>query len=194
MEWSVVKSSLVRVLVLSVLLAATSGCWRGATSSRPPIHPNPNMDHQPKYRPQAASQFFYDGATMRQPVAGTVARGELHEDTAFYTGVDEAGELVAQIPFEVDEALVLRGQERYEIYCAPCHHTRGNGKGVLYERAQIEPAHLHEHRLRDAPAGQLFHVISNGLGLMSGYKYPIPPRDRWAIIAYLRRLQSEAGS
>ena len=188
------NSSLARWLLLALLLAGASGCWRGATSSRPPLHPNPNMDRQPKYRPQAASRFFYDGATMRPPVAGTVARGELHEDTAFYTGADEAGELVAQIPIEVDEALVLRGKQRFEIYCAPCHDGRGSGKGVLWDRAQIQSADLRQERLRNVPDGQLFDTITNGLGLMSGYKYPIPPRDRWAIVAYVRRLQSEAGS
>ncbi len=184
-----------RAKVIAVLLLVTvSGCWRGATSPRPPIHPNPNMDHQPKYRAQAASDFFYDGATMRLPLEGTVARGELHEDTAFYTGLDEAGAIVSKIPFEIDEELVLRGKERYDIYCAPCHNQRGTGKGVLWERAQIESADLHQQRLLDIPDGQMFDVITNGLGLMSGYKYPIPPRDRWAIIAYVRRLQSEAGS
>ena len=182
------------LLLVTALLFTVSGCWRGATSSRPPIHPNPNMDIQPKYRPQAASDFFYDGATMRMPIEGTVARGELHEDTAFFTGFDDAGNLVATSPFEVDEALVLRGKERYDIYCTPCHNQRGTGKGVLWERAQIESADLREQRLRDIPDGQMFDVITNGLGLMSGYKYPIPPRDRWAIVAYVRRLQSEAGS
>ncbi len=183
-----------RPLILCCLaVLAVSGCWRGATSPRPPWHPNPNMDNQPKYRPQAASAFFYDGATMRQPVEGAVARGELHEDTAFYTGLDESGELVATIPpsIEVDEAFLERGRERYGIYCAPCHHQRGNGRGVLWDRAQIQSADLHEERLRTAPDGQIFGVITNGLGLMSGYKYPIPPRDRWAIVAYVRRLQNE---
>ena len=152
------------------------------------------MDNQPKYRAQAASDFFYDGATMRQPIAGTVAIGDLHEDKAFYAGIDEAGLPVAHNPVEVDDAFMLRGKERYDIYCAPCHNQRGTGRGVLWDRAQIESADLHQERLRDAPDGELFDVITNGLGLMSGYKYPIPPRDRWAIIAYIRQLQSEAGS
>ncbi len=185
----------VPILILCcVVLVVLSGCWRGATSPRPPWHPNPNMDDQPKYRPQEASAFFYDGATMRQPVEGAVARGELHEDTAFYTGLDAGGQPVALVPINVDEALLARGQERYAIYCAPCHHRRGNGRGILWDRAQIPTADLHEQRLRDVPDGQLFDVITNGLGLMAGYKYPIPPRDRWAIVAYVRRLQSEAGS
>ena len=179
------------ILLFFVLFA---GCWRGATSSRPPIHPNPNMDNQPKYLAQSASNFFYDGATMRPPVIGTVARGELREDSAFYTGRDDAGEFVARVPQGVDEAFILRGHERYGIYCAPCHSERGNGRGILFERAQIPTADLHQQRLRDMSDGELFDIVTNGLGLMSGYKYPIPPRDRWAIIAYVRRLQSEAGS
>ncbi len=178
-------------LFLVAILFAATGCWRGATSPRPPWHPNPNMDNQPKYRPQAASAFFYDGATMRQPVAGTVARGQLHEDTARYTGRDANGELVASIPIDVD---LERGRERYDIYCAPCHHQLGNGRGILWDRAQIPSADLREQRLRDVPDGQIFDVVTNGLGLMSGYKYPIPPEDRWAIVAYVRQLQSEAGS
>jgi hypothetical protein len=160
---------------------------RGSTSSRPPIHPNPNMDHQPKYRAQAESAFFYDGATMRPPVLGTVARGELFEDTALYEGKDEAGEFVTSIPVEVDEE---RGRQRYEIYCTPCHGATGNGRGVMWERVQIESRDLHLERIVAAPDGQLFDVITNGLGLMQGYRYPIPAEDRWAIIAYVRKLQS----
>ncbi len=163
------------------------GCLRGSTSSRPPIHPNPNMDHQPKYRAQAESAFFYDGATMRLPVEGTVARGELFEDTALYEGKDEAGEFVTAIPVEVD---VERGQKRFEIYCTPCHGTNGNGKGVLWERAQIESRDLHEQRLVEMSDGEMFDVVTNGLGLMQGYRYPIPAEDRWAIIAYVRKLQN----
>ncbi len=182
------------LVVTTLMVIALTGCWRGATSPRPPWHPNPNMDNQPKYRPQAASAFFYDGATMRPPVAGTVARGELRHDTAFYTGLEADGVPVAAMPIEVDEALIERGRERYDIYCAPCHHRRGNGKGMLWDRAQIKSADLHEERLRAASDGQMFDVITNGLGMMSGYRYPIPAGDRWAIIAYVRRLQKEAGS
>ncbi len=186
--------SISRRAVAILVLVALAGCWRGATSPRPPWHPNPNMDNQPKYLPQAASAFFYDGATMRLPVEGTVARGELHEDSAFYTGFGADGVLVTSMPIEADEEMVERGRERYGIYCAPCHHRSGNGRGMLWDRAQIKSADLHEQRLRDVPDGQLFDVITNGLGMMSGYKYPIPPDDRWAIIAYVRRLQNEAGS
>lgn len=191
---NVLTRGAVRLLALAAVLALAGGCMRGSTSSKPPIHPNPNMDNQPKYRAQAASAYFYNGATMRLPVEGTVARGELGDDTVFLTGLDPAGEFVAEVPFAVDESLVLRGEERYAIYCAPCHHENGSGRGVLYERAQIEAGDLHEERLRQAPDGEIFDVITNGLGLMSGYRYPIPTRDRWAIVAYVRELQAAAGS
>jgi len=185
---------ILRLLVLAAILAVTTGCMRGCTSPRPPIHLNPNMDQQPKYRPQSSSDFFYDGATMRQPVPGTIARGELDATDAFHTGKSESGDFVAGNPLEVDESVLLRGEERYNIYCAPCHSERGDGKGVLWERSQIESADLREERLVTMPDGQIFDTVTNGLGLMSGYKYPIPPRDRWAIIAWVRHLQEEAGS
>ncbi len=186
-------ASRLKLFALLVCLASLSGCLRGCTSSRPPIHPNPNMDSQPKYRPQAASKFFYDGATMRQPVEGAVARGELG-DPVLFTGKDAAGNFVAQGPLPVGAELVARGEERYHIYCTPCHGGRGNGKGVLFERAQIQAADLRQERLRTMPDGQMFDIITHGLGLMSGYKYPIPAKDRWAIIAFVRQLQREAGS
>jgi mono/diheme cytochrome c family protein len=183
-----------KLLVLAGLLLGLSGCMRGCTSSRPPIHPNPNMDIQPKYRAQSSSAFFYNGSTMRLQVEGTVAQGELFEDTAFYTGFDEAGEYVAEIPFPTDAVMLARGAERYAIYCMPCHGAGGSGRGVLFTRSGVESADLHEERLRDVADGQIFDTITNGLGLMSGYKYPIPPEDRWAIIAYVRDLQTQSGS
>ena len=180
-----------RLLTLLLVLLPLAGCMRGSTSKYPPIHPNPNMDNQPKYRAQAASDYFYNGATMRPEVAGTVARGELEHDDPFMTGRDAAGGFIAN-PLQVDEAVELRGKERYDIYCAPCHSDRGDGRGVLYERAQIQSGNLHEERIRVQPDGQYFDTITNGLGLMAGYRYPIPAEDRWAIIAYVRKMQREA--
>lgn len=174
------------------LLILSAGCFRGSNSSRSPIHPNPNMDLQPKYKAQAESDFFYDGKTMRIPVEGTVARGALGEDTVFYEGKDASGAFAPSGPIAVDEAFLERGAERYGIYCQPCHGGRGDGRGVLWERAQIESRDLSEARIREMPDGQLFDIITNGLGLMQGYRYPIPPRDRWAIIAYVRQLQERS--
>ena len=167
-----------------------TGCVRGCTSSRPPIHINPSMDDQPKSLPQSESQFFYDGASMRRPVPGTVARGELREDPAFFEGKNGDGQFVAKIPIAVDEALLARGRERYTIYCQPCHDVRGDGKGILFVRGNVPTASFHQDKIRNYPDGQIFDVITNGSGLMSGYRWPIPPHDRWAIIAYVRELES----
>jgi mono/diheme cytochrome c family protein len=168
-----------------------AGCARGCTSSRPPIHLNPNMDDQPKVEAQTASDFFYDGAAMRQPVPGTVAIGELREDEGFFTGKGADGAFVATSPLTGDEAAVERGSQRYEIYCQPCHDARGDGQGILFQRGNVPTASLHQDKILNYPDGQIFDVITNGQGLMAGYRWPIPPRDRWAIVAYVRALQRE---
>jgi mono/diheme cytochrome c family protein len=181
-----------RALALTLMsVVALSGCARGCTSSRPPIHINPSMDDQPKVRPQAASAFFYDGASMRAPVPGTVAIGGLREDTAFFTGMGADGQFVAEIPLTVDEALVERGRQRYEIYCQPCHDARGDGRGILFQRGSVPTASFHDEERLAYPDGQIFDIITNGSGLMAGYRWPIPPADRWAIIARVRELQRE---
>ena len=136
-----------RCLVGGLALASAlvlSGCARGCTSSRPPIHINPSMDDQPKVLPQTASTFFYDGSSMRQPVPGTVAIGELKEDAAFFTGKATDDQFVATIPVTVDEALLERGRQRYTIYCQPCHDARGDGKGILFQRGSVPTATFHE--------------------------------------------------
>lgn len=170
-------------------VVALSGCVRGCTSSRPPIHLNPSMDDQPKVRPQAASTFFYNGASMREPVPGTIPIGALKEDTAVFTGKGADGQFVAASPVTVDEAVLERGRERYEIYCQPCHDARGDGRGILFQRGNIPTASFHQEKILNYPDGQIFDVITNGFGLMAGYKWPIPPADRWAIVSYVRELQ-----
>lgn len=174
--------------VLAGLVLVAAGC-RGMTSSQPPIHLNPNMDRQPKYRPQAESAFFYDGATMRAPVPGTVARGELREDPALFEGKDAAGAELVKSPLPASEELLARGAERYRIYCQPCHDREGDGKGILFQRASVPTASFHSEKLRAASDGRLFDVITNGQGLMPAYRWPIPPADRWAIVAHVRELQ-----
>jgi mono/diheme cytochrome c family protein len=184
------RRSLTGTLVLTSLVAA-GGCARGCTSSRPPIHLNPSMDDQPKVRPQAASTFFYDGSGMRQPVPGTVPIGGLMEDTALFTGKGDNGQFVASIPVTVDDRLLARGADRYRIYCQPCHDARGDGKGILFQRGNVPTASFHQEKVLKYPDGQLFDIITNGSGLMSGYKWPIPPADRWAIIAHVRDMQKK---
>jgi len=181
-----VRGALAAGLILAV---AGLGC-RGMTSSRPPIHVNPNMDSQPKYLPQAESAFFYDGATMREPVPGTIARGELREDRAFFEGNDEAGEDVDHSPVETTPEVLARGADRYGIYCAPCHDPRGTGKGILAQQG-LPTTSFHIQRLHDAADGYIFEVITDGRGLMPSYRWPLSPADRWAIIAHVRQLQSE---
>ena len=182
------RRRLARALVLASI-AALTGCARGCTSSRPPIHLNPSMDNQPKVLAQTGSEFFYNGASMREPVPGTIAIGGLKEDGAFFTGKDAGGQFVAKIPVPVNETVVERGRQRYVIYCQPCHDARGDGKGILFQRGNVPTASFHQEKVLNYPDGQIFDVITNGQGLMAGYRWPIPPADRWAIIAYVRELE-----
>jgi mono/diheme cytochrome c family protein len=149
------------------------------------------MDDQPKVRPQSASTFFFNGASMREPVPGTIPIGGLKEDGAFFTGKGADGAFVATIPHPVDDALLDRGRQRYTIYCQPCHDARGDGQGILFQRGKVPTASFHQEKILNYPDGQIFDVITNGQGLMSGYRWPIPPADRWAIIAYVRQLQRD---
>jgi len=178
------------VAVGTLVVLVGAGVVRGLPFRRPPIHVNPNMDDQPKYRPQAVSRFFASGSTSQLPVQSTIARGELREDSVLFSGRSPFGSFVSN-PLPVDAALIARGRDRFGIYCRPCHGEFGNGRGTLYERSKLEARNLHEDRLKETPDGRIFDVITNGLGLMQGYRFPIPVRDRWAIVAYVRELQAQ---
>jgi mono/diheme cytochrome c family protein len=128
---------------------------------------------------------------MRQPVPGTVAIGGLKEDGAFFTGKGADGQFIAASPVAADEGALERGRERYRIYCQPCHDARGDGKGILFQRGKVPTASFHQEKILKYTDGQLFDVITNGFGLMAGYRWPIPPADRWAIVAHVRALQKE---
>jgi mono/diheme cytochrome c family protein len=149
-----------------------------------------DMQDQPKFIPLRPSSFFDDGRSERPLVEGTVARGHLDADTAFYTG-KVAGKPVDTFPFPITRAVLNRGQERFNIYCAPCHDRLGNGLGMIVRRGfdHPPPPSYHIDRLRQAPDGYLFDVITNGLGAMPDYAAQINPGDRWAIVAYVRALQ-----
>jgi mono/diheme cytochrome c family protein len=181
---------LARILGAAALLVSTTGCLRGCPSSQPPIHPNWSMDDQPKLLPQDESAFFYDGSGMRQPVPGTIARGELREDPARYEGKNPDGTFVARSPIETTDAVLERGRQRYGIYCQPCHDARGDGRGILFQRGNVPTTAVHDPKVVAYPDGQIFDVITNGVGLMPSYRWPIPAEDRWAIVAYVRTLQS----
>src|SRR5215470_13572545 len=146
------------------------------------------MHDQPKYIPLRQSSFFGDERSARPLVAGTVARGHLHEDTLLYTGKVNGADATV-LPFPVDPAVMARGRERFEIYCSPCHGRTGQGDGMVVRRGFRHPPTFHQDRLRNAPVGQLFDVITNGFGAMPDYAAQIQTRDRWAIVAYVRALQ-----
>ena len=177
---------MVLICTLSVLAA---GCARNRPSEKPPIHLNPNMDDQPKYDAQETGEFFEDGATMRTPVAGTVARGELKDDDLFFKGKDSRGNFVKKAPIDIDMQFLDRGQERYNIYCSPCHSRVGDGRGIMITRGYIPPPTFHSERIRELPDGHIFDVITHGIRNMPSYRHQIPPEDRWAIVVYLRALQ-----
>ncbi len=149
------------------------------------------MDLQPKYKAQSANQFFYNGMTMQQPVPGTIAQGELPQDDEIALGKDAGGNYVAENPLAVDETLIARGANRFNIFCTPCHRASGDGQGIMYKYGGVPTRSLHEERLLAMPDGELYNVITNGVGLMSSYAYPISVEDRWAIVAYVRVLQQQ---
>ena len=148
-----------------------------------------DMQDQPKYKPQRPSDFFVDGRSGRPQVEGTVARGDMEEDVAFYEGKDEKGDDVDVFPVAVDKAFLQRGQQRYDIYCSPCHGRIGNGLGMIVRRGFKQPPSYHIERLRTAPVGHLYDVVTNGYGAMLNYAAQVQVRDRWAIVAYIRALQ-----
>lgn len=148
-----------------------------------------DMYNQPKYKPLAPSEFFADYASARPLPPHTVPRGHLDEDSAFSFGKTDDGKLTDILPMPVTEALLKRGQERYNIYCSVCHGADGAGNGMIVQRGFPPPPSYHIDRLRQAPPGYLYHVITNGYGVMYSYASRVEPGDRWAIVAYIRALQ-----
>jgi mono/diheme cytochrome c family protein len=147
-----------------------------------------DMHDAPRYEPYETSEFFGDGRSVRPQVQGTVARGQLREDALFFTGRTGAT-LAAAIPMTVDRTLLVRGRERFGIYCTPCHGQAGRGDGMVVRRGFRQPTSFHDDRLRAQPPGHFYDVITNGFGTMPDYAAQITPRDRWAIVAYIRALQ-----
>jgi mono/diheme cytochrome c family protein len=164
-------------LAAPVLVLALSACRQ-------------DMHDQLKVEPLEESKLFADGRGARDPVEGTVARGHLDEDRVLYEGRREsADEFTDTFPFPVTRAVLERGQERYNIFCAPCHSRTGAGDGMIVRRGFRHPPALWDEKLRKAPVGHLFDVVTRGLGSMPAYARQIPVNDRWAILAYVRALQ-----
>ena len=150
-----------------------------------------DMHDQPKYRGLRGSDFFANGQSARPLIANTIARGHLNEDRLLTTGKDGASDTTV-FPFPVTEQVMARGQERFNIYCSPCHGQTGMGDGMVVRRGFRHPPAFSEERLRTAPIGHFYDVITNGLGVMPDYQTQVPVNDRWAIVAYVRALQLSA--
>lgn len=147
-----------------------------------------DMHNMPKYIPLRQTDFYASNRSERPLVRGTVARGQLREDTLLYTGMVDGHE-ANEFPYPVTEEMVQRGQQRFNIYCSPCHGRTGRGDGMIVRRGFHQPPSYFEARLMNAPVGHFFDVITNGFGAMQDYKAQVPVRDRWAIAAYIRALQ-----
>lgn len=183
-----------KLALLLLVVAPTLGC-RGEVSQDPPLTPIRNMYDQPRFNMQSETTLFDDGRTMRPAVEGTISReDEIDPQIARGRLEDESG-YVLSIPDEVVtrtggmQSLTTRGQDRYNIYCAPCHSLTGDGKGEIVKRGMLPPPTYHQERLRKAPDGQIYATIENGKGNMPAYGPQIPIMDRWAIVAYVRALQ-----
>lgn len=178
---------LVGAIVAVVLL---SGC-RGTENDHPPIHLNLNMDFQERFDPQERNVFFEDGRAMRPTVPGTIPRGFLREDRAFYEGRTAGDAFVVENPLPMSEEVLARGQERYQIYCTPCHGAAGDGRGIVSTGGYgLTPApSYHTDFMRALPDGHLYDVITNGIRTMPPYASQVSVADRWAIVAYVRALQ-----
>jgi mono/diheme cytochrome c family protein len=163
------------ILALVLLALGAAGCRQ-------------EMADQPAYRPLQYSDFWGDARSERDPVPGTVARGQLKEDDAYFTGTRN-GEFVNVVPRTVDRKLLERGRERFDIYCAPCHDRLGEGRGMVVRRGFPQPPSLHLDRLREAKPGYVFDVITRGFGRQPDMAAQIPVADRWAIVAYVKVLQ-----
>jgi mono/diheme cytochrome c family protein len=165
-----------RSILLTALVAlVAAGCHR-------------DMYDQGPHRPLRASAAFDDGQSARPLVAGTIARGQLQLDQAYFVGV-VGGKEVDKFPRPLTVAMLQRGQQRYDIYCSVCHSRQGDGLGMIVRRGFRQPPTFHQDRLRGAPVGHLFDVITRGFGAMPAYAKQVPTDDRWAIVAYIRALQ-----
>ena len=189
-------------LVLFFVVVSTVSVmgFRGSITTRPPLEVFPDMDRQPKYKPQAESKFFADGRADRPTPAGVVAFGRtadhaeekfLAADDHLYRGMNADGSYAAGFPagITVDAKLLERGQLKYGIYCSPCHGALGDGNGITKQYGMGSTPSYHDDRLRKIADGEIFHTITAGKGNMMPYADKLEPADRWAVIAYVRALQ-----
>lgn len=182
---------LIKPSIFILALFLLFGC-RGDHSTKPPIHPNPNMDSQDKFKAYGLNPFFADSTAMRMPVEGTIAQSESFGNIEFLTGKDRSGNLVDNPKFLTAD-MINRGEDRFNIYCTICHGPKGDGQGnIIKYQYPIPPTDMHQDWLIERPDGHYFDVITNGIRTMPSYKHQIPVEDRWAIISYVRKLQEES--
>ena len=184
------------IFVLCTVMVVAIAGKRGSISRRPPIELFPDMNRQPKLRPQVPNAFFADGRSSRPPIPGTIARGDRYEDLPVNTGrVTGTTNFVETIPVEVTAKLIARGQQRFNINCSPCHGEQGDGNGVVKKLGLATVANLHDKRIVELPDGEIFNTITYGKNTMGPYGANVTIDDRWAVIAYVRALQlSRLGS
>lgn len=198
-----IKYVLITLCVLALVPPALIARARLVPKKHPRIHIIQNMDNQPKFVGQQPNLLFNDGRSMRPRVAGTIAQGDMVDDTHYALGVHE-GEWVTAFPkqIKITTDFVRRGQERFEIYCLPCHGATGTGDGIINQRAMqlmeqglpsgttwVQVKNIHEAQIVEQPLGQIFNTITNGVRNMAGYANQINIEDRWAIVAYVKALQ-----
>ncbi len=193
-RWMILTAA-VAMVALTLVPILVIGRLRRTTSVRPRVHPIMDMDNQPKYQAQQASGLFADGRAMRLPVPGTMARGELGENQHLHSGKID-GEWATTFPLAVTGALMQRGQERFNIFCSPCHGLDGSGRGMVALRAEalgepawVKPRSFHDQEVSRRPVGYIFNTIGQGMATMPAYGPQIRVTDRWAIVAYVRALQ-----
>lgn len=177
-------------LLAIALVGFLFGC-RGQTMETTPVHVVWNMDEQRRFGPFEKNEFFADNRAMRRPVKGTIHRGGLENNSELYQGITEDSSWVKEIPIEVTERVLKRGQVKYNIFCTPCHGITGEGNGVIITGGYgfVPPPSYHSKRLRNMPPGQIYSAITNGVRTMFSYANQIPVKDRWAIVAYIQALQ-----
>jgi mono/diheme cytochrome c family protein len=196
-KWMVVVITCVATIPLALIFGA-----RTSYSDQPRIHIIQNMDNQPKFVSQEANALFLDGRAMRPRVEGTIARSGMAGDTHLFMGVTD-GAWSTEYPssLNVDHEFLMRGQERFNIFCSPCHGAVGKGEGLIDIRANqlvetgvngttwVAPKNLHDEAVKEQPVGELFNSITNGVRTMAAYGSQISTKDRWAIVAYIKALQ-----
>ena len=187
-------------LILAALTLVPLACvvknWHDPAKSTTRIQIVPDMDSQPSFKAQSVNPFFPDGRAARRWPEGTVPRGLLREDTRLHQGREPDSSFTTTFPLPVTEALLTRGRQRYDIFCATCHGLGGTGAGMVHRRAEsleqgtwTPPTDLATETVIGRPHGYLYNVIRNGIRNMPAYGHQIPPEDRWAIVAYVRALQ-----